>query len=145
MKTLALANGDLVVGAGGHRTVSGSEKVRQEIALALGEYWGTDRFHADQWGSVLTDYLGQPIDTAGSLEFDVRTEIARVLANYVAIQTTEIYNDYLDGRRSRFDTADVIRSVDSIDVAKVNDSFRITIALTTAAGLAVTLNRTVTA
>ena len=61
MKTLALKNGDLVVESGGHKTVSGSTKVAQELYLSLGEPYGSDRFHRDL-GSVLDDFFGQPIN-----------------------------------------------------------------------------------
>lgn len=143
MKTLALSNGDLVVGTGGFATVTGADKVRLELSLALGEYYGTDRFHADSWGSTVIDYVGQPIDSAGTLEFEVKSEVSRVIANYIAIQTAEIYDDYLNGTRSQYSTADVIRSVDSITAIVSMESINLTVALTTAAGQQVALNRTV--
>lgn len=142
MKTLALSNGDLVVGQGGHLTISGVSKIRQELALALGEYFGTDRFHRDIWGSVVSDYLGRPIDD--SLIAQVEAEVARVLSQYIAIQDQEIYQDYINGRRTRYATADVIREVTSINAQPINDSIQISITLATQAGSTVVLNRTVT-
>lgn len=141
MKTLALSNGDLVVGQNGHATISGAAKIRQDLALALGEYWGNDRFHADQWGSILPDYIGEAIDD--ETDFRVRSEVARVLAQYIAIQDQEVYQDFLAGRRSRFATADVVRKVNSIETTVRLDSIHVEISLTTEAGVDVTLNRTV--
>lgn len=142
MKTLALLNGDLVAGAGGHATITGTSKVRQDLSLLLGERWGTDRFHGDQWGSTVTDFIGQPL--SADLEVRVREEVARAISQYIAIQTTEIYRDRINGTRSRFATSDVVRQVDSIEVTPRYDSIRIAINLVTQAGIEVQLNRTVT-
>jgi phage baseplate assembly protein W len=142
VKTLAVVNGDLMVGQNGHTTISGAIKVRQDLAMALGEYWGTDRFHADVWGSVVPDFLGQPIDA--TTEVKVRTEVERVIRNYLAIQDQEVYQDMLNGRRSRFATADVIREVDGIDAVVLYDSIDLTVRLRTQSGTEIELNRTVT-
>lgn len=142
MKTLALVNGDLVVGQGGHATVSGAAKIRLALALALGEYFGNDRFHPTQWGSNVIDHIGKPIDI--TVQADVESEVSRVLAQYIAIQDQEIYTDYQNGRRSRFATADIIRNVKSIDVTVNLDSINISLSLVTLAGSTVDLNRTVT-
>lgn len=142
MKTLALSQGDLVVGRGGYATVSGGRKVQQELALALGEYFGTDRFHPNQWGSTVTDYLGQPVSE--DLSFEVRAEISRVLEQYIAIQDQEIYQDFVNGRRTRYDAADVVRQVQSIDVQVNMTTIFVSISLLTLAGQTVQLNRTVT-
>jgi hypothetical protein len=138
---LALVNGDLVAGQTGHRTISGSAKIRQDLTLALGEYWGTDRFHATEWGSTLPDFIGAKIDD--ETDYAVRSEVSRVLAQYIAIQDREVYADVLNGTRSRFATADVIRSVNDISATIAFDTMRISISLVTQAGESVTLNRTV--
>lgn len=141
LKTLALVNGDLVVGQGGHATVSGASKIRQMIALALGEYFGNDRFHPTQWGSNVIDQIGKPIDFM--VQADVELEISRVMAQYIAIQDAEIYQDYLNGRRSRFAAADIIRNVTNIDVTVNMDSINVALSLVTLAGSSIDLNRTV--
>lgn len=141
MKTLALANGDLVATATGHGTVSGTRKVHQDLALALGEPWGTDRFHAKQWGSILMDYIGSPITQ--SLESDLRDEVLRVISQYIAIQDQEVYSDMTRGTRSRYATADVVRQVTGITVTPETDKIRVLVNLVTQAGAEVQLSRTV--
>lgn len=141
MKTLALRDGDLVVAQTGHAVVSGAAKIRQDLALALGEQLGNDRFHV-QWGSILADYIGTPIDD--ETEFEVRNEVARVLAQYIAIQDQEVYRDYLDGTRSRFATADVVRQVNGVETFVDFDAIRIRITLTTRSGEEAIIARTVT-
>lgn len=142
MKTLALSNGDLVVGTSGHATISGVSKVRQDLALDMGERWGFDRFHGDRWGSLLVDYIGLPITV--DTEVQISTEVSRTLAQYIAIQDTEVFQDLATGARSRYATSEVVRQVNSIDVTQGLDSIRVSVSLVTQAGIELTLNRTVT-
>lgn len=140
MKTLALANGDLVVGAAGHRTISGGRKIRQELALQLGERYQSDRFHPDM-GSILIEYIGAPIDD--ETEMMVRDEVSRVIAQYIAIQQREVLRDHLAQRMSRFDASDVVVGIENV-VAQVGfDTVRVSASLITQSGETVQVNRTV--
>ena len=140
MKALALSNGDLVVGSQGHSMVTGSSKIRQDMALALGEPLGEDRFHT-QWGSVLPSYIGSPL--TDDVEALVRAEVSRVLSNYIAVRDEYILEDRLTGSGSRFDSSDVVSSVDSISAKVDEDSIRVSVVLTTLAGTKIKINRTV--
>lgn len=142
MKTLALSNGDLVVGHVGHEVLTGSSKIRQDLALALGERLGNDRFHPS-WGSVLPMWIGQPIDESTPLE--VRSEVARVINHYIATRDEYILEDKRLGSKSRFDTSDIVRSVTGIKVRVDLDNIRVSVSLLTVAGTKITINRTVTA
>jgi phage baseplate assembly protein W len=141
MKTLALANGDLVVTPTGHRTISGSAKIRQDLALALGEPLGDDRFHRS-WGSMLLSYIGQPIDTTTNAL--IRAEVSRVLAQYVSVRDEYILADQQTGSRSRFDTSDVVSEVLGISATQEFDTIKVQVSLRTLAGTTITVNRTVT-
>lgn len=140
MKTLALQGGDLVVGPQGHKTITGSAKIRQDLALALGEPYGNDRFHPT-WGSVLPNYVGRPI--GADTEMLVRSECARVVQLYIDTQRAEIVNDTLAARRSRFTTADVVARLDDIDTQIAYDTIRVKLALTTQSGESLNVARTV--
>ena len=141
MKTLALVGGDLVVGATGHKTISGTPKIRQEMALALGEEYGSDRFHPDM-GSILIEFIGQPIDV--ETEMLIRAEVGRVIQQYIAIQQREVLRDHLSQRMSRFDASDVVTGITDIQ-ANVNfDTVRVTASLLTQSGAQVKVSRTVT-
>lgn len=141
MKTLALVNGDLVATATGHATVTGTNKIRQDLALALGEPIGTDRFHGQRWGSILMDYIGSAIDPG--LESDLSDEVLRVISNYIAIQDQEVYSDMTRGTRTRYATADVVRRVTGIDVTPEMDRIRVLVNLLTQAGVEIQIARTV--
>lgn len=83
MKTLALADGDLVLSGRGHATVDGVFKTMQDIGIALREEFGVDRFHPN-WGSLLPNMIGRPFDE--DVLLDVRTEVTRIVNNYVTVQ-----------------------------------------------------------
>lgn len=141
MKTLMLQNGDLAIGPRGHRTVTGSHKIRQDLALALGEEYGNDRFHPT-WGSVLPNYTGRPI--TADTELLVRSEAARVVQVYIDTQRAEIVEDSLGGKRSRFTTADVVARLTDIDTMIAFDSIRVKLKLVTQSAELLTVARTVT-
>lgn len=140
MKTLLLAQGDLVLGPQGHQTVTGSSKVRQDLALALGEEYGNDRFHRE-WGSVIMRYIGQPLTP--EVELAIYSEVNRVLSGYIGAQRQGVQRDSMTGRGSRYTTSDVVRNVLSIDVRSNLDTITVTMVLETASNETVTLTRTV--
>lgn len=140
MKTLALKNGDLVVESGGHKTVSGSTKVAQELYLSLGEPYGSDRFHRDL-GSVLDDFFGQPINDM--TEAMVKAEVIRVVRSYIETQRLQVLEDHLESRQSRFDASDVVAEISHVDVTVDYDKILVKLALRTATGSQVAITRTV--
>lgn len=141
MKTLALQGGDLAVGPSGHKTITGSAKIRQDLALALGEPYGDDRFHPT-WGSTLHHYVGRPI--GNDTELLVRSEIARVVQVYIDAQRAEIVDDTAAGRRSRYTTSDVVARLDDIATQINFDTIRVKLKLITQAQESLTISRTVT-
>lgn len=140
MKTLALRGGDLVVGPTGHATITGTQKIRQDLSLALGEQYGHDRFHPT-WGSTLPNYVGRPI-TADS-DLIVRSEIARVVQVYIDGQQAQIATDALSGTRSKYTTADVVAQLNSIETKVDIDTIRVKISLSTQSQENISLTRTV--
>jgi phage baseplate assembly protein W len=140
MKTLALANGDLVVAPGGHTTLTAAAKIRQDMALALGEPLGNDRFHPE-WGSVLPTYIGQPMDA--ETEMQVQSEVARIVEQQMAVQQRDIAQDSLKGRASRYDAADIIVGIEKLTVSVRYDTILVTVALVTQAGVRINIKRTV--
>lgn len=140
MKTLALVNGDLVAGASGHATISGASKIRQELALYLGELLGTDRFHPD-YGSILPSMIGQPID--GETSMLVESEVLRVCRSYIGIQSREVLADQLGGSTTRYDASDIVVGLTSVSVQQNYDTINLTIGLLTASGQQLTISRTV--
>lgn len=137
MRTLQLRNGDLVMGPGGAQTISGPDMIVQDLRCALVEPLGNDRFHPG-YGSILEEQVGQVID--GAARFAVEQEVSRVVANYVAVRADQVSSDRLAGVRSRFEDADLIGTVNGINVAQQGDAIQVQVALTTGAGQTATLD-----
>lgn len=140
MKQLLLRNGDLVLGPGGLATVSGRDKIAQDLGAAVREVLGTDRFHP-KWGTVLHEYLGgYQSDEARML---VQSEIHRVIQNYIVMQTNEIVRDADLGLKSRFSPDEIVSSVTNVETQTVGDRLNVRVTVSTAAGSSVSVVRSV--
>jgi phage baseplate assembly protein W len=140
VKTLALSNGDLVMSAGSLQMLDGPAKIRQDIALALGENYGDDPYNP-AWGSVLLRYIGEPItDDTPML---IQAEVNRVLQQYIAQQQQKLNAASLNNQQHTISTSEIIRTVNAIDVSVQFDTITVLINLTTMAGQTMTISRTV--
>lgn len=143
IKTLALVNGDLAIGTNGaYLLYSGVSRIKQDLTLALTEEYGTDRFHPT-YGSIVQSYLGQVL--SAELMQLVRAEVNRVLQNYLVIQQNEVLRDSVIDVTNRFDTSDVVQSVDNVAARAVLDTIYLSATLTTLSRETVTISRQVTA
>lgn len=142
MKTLQLANGDLVIGSGGFVTVTGAAKVRQDLGVAVREPYGTDRFHP-RWGSVLVNYIGQPVGPATDML--VRSEVIRLIKNYIAVQGEQMEFDATTGSKTRFVTSEIIQAINKIEVVQERDRYHVRVSLALFSGDLVTLTTSVAA
>jgi phage baseplate assembly protein W len=140
MKTFALRNKDFELGPGGYVIVTGPAKVQQDLGVAVREPLGIDRFHPG-WGSLLPSFIGLIADDA--MELRIRSEISRLIANYVLIQNEQIMQDSRRGRPSRFSTGELVDRIVSIEVIQQYDSFQVTASIQTVAGERVNLNTSV--
>lgn len=137
---MLLSQGDLVLGPGGHVTTTGSSKVRQDLALALGEELGHDRYHRE-WGSVVLRFVGAAVTP--EVVVAVESEVSRVLASYIQAQRASLLRDSLNETVSRYTTSDVVQQVLSVDAKVGFDTIFISTVLQVASGETVTVNRTV--
>lgn len=142
MKSLALVGGDLSVGPGGFQTVTGAARIHQDLALFLGEDAGSDRFHP-QWGSVVAEYIGQPLDE--ETKFHVKSEVGRVIQQYINSQNSVLNSVSLNGERSNHSTDDIVVEVVDIQVEALYDTLKVSASLVTASGRAIRVSRTVNA
>lgn len=142
MRDLQLVGGDLFASGRGFATVTGADYVRQRVATALSEPYGSDPYHPE-WGSALTGYLGAPQDTG--TPGMVTSEVSRVLAQLIAAQQLLITSTAMSGTRSQLMAADVIASVDSVNASAGTrpDAIAVAVALTTQGGQQLQVNRTV--
>lgn len=141
MKTMQLVNGDLWVTQGGYALITGPDRIRQDLTLALLEEYGSDRFHP-RWGSVIKRYIGNVITP--QLEALVRAEVNRIVQNYILIQQAEVLRDTQVDEKGRFTTSDVVRSLLGLSTSVSMNSINVKLALETLARATVTLKRQVT-
>jgi phage baseplate assembly protein W len=141
MKTLALINGDLQLAQGGYRLFTGTDRVRQDLTLALLEEYNTDRFHP-RWGSVIMRYIGNVISP--ELQLLVQAEVNRVVQNYIAICQAEILRDTVVDVKNRFNTSDVIRRIIDIQTSTFEDRINVALRLETLARETITIKKQVT-
>jgi phage baseplate assembly protein W len=140
IKTLALVNGDLWVTQGGYKLITGVDRIRQDLMLALLEEYGSDRFHP-RWGSIVKRYIGNVITP--QLEALVRAEVNRIVQNYILIQQAEVIRDTQIDEKGRFTTSDVVRSLLNLSTSVGMGSVNVSLALETLARSTVTIKRQV--
>jgi hypothetical protein len=143
VKDLQLTGGDLLASGRGFATVTGADYVRQRVACALSEPYGSDPYHP-AWGSALAGWLGAP-QNSGTQAL-VAAEAQRVLAALMAAQQLVLKSAALSGSRSQLNSADVISRVNSVTASAGSrpDAVQVTVTLTTMGGQQVQASRTVT-
>lgn len=142
MDTFTLVHGDLVLdGSGGYAMLSGADRIRQDLSLALLEEYGSDRFHP-KYGSVVKTYVGNVIDE--NLPQLVKAEVNRVVIAYIGLQQAEVLRDSTVDIAGRFNTSDVVRNITSIDVHATYDTIYVAVTLETLARETITITQQVT-
>ena len=135
MYGLKIMNGDISVrGDGNTVEVSGVERITQEISHWLIEPLGTDKLYA-RFGSSLWDKVGDPM--IEKYVSDVRSEVYRVVSNYVAYQKRQMQEDLAlspDLFLRKWGDNDIIDNFRGVDVNAVADTLYVTVKLTTASG-----------
>jgi phage baseplate assembly protein W len=136
MQQLAISNGDLVLGQGGFAPVTGRARVIQDLAGALREPVGTDRFHPG-YGSMLPAYIGQVLND--DLTALVEAEIYRVVQNYMMSRVAQMQEGQLSGRRTPLRADEVVSNITSIDFRQRHDRLDVRVSLATMAPSPVTI------
>ena len=140
MKTFALESGDLVVSNGSYMTVSGAQRMQQQIGLSLMEPTGIDRFHP-QWGSILDQLIGTSMTP--DITERVKTEVYRVIKNIAALQNSAIQRSATVGSKPQVTPDELITGVTGVSVEQVRDAINVKISLSTAGRETVTVNTSI--
>ena len=136
MDTFQIVNGDLALSGGGLATVTGRDKIAQDLAVSLLTPFGSDRFHP-RFGSVLLGMIGRPSTSSSSSM--VQAEIQRVISNYMAVQSNQSGRVTANGLPTPYSQSDLVGSIDSIKATPAYDAVAVSISLTTVAGEQLTL------
>jgi hypothetical protein len=133
--SLALdSNGDLKQAGSVIGTVSGIDKLKQDLDIWFRERYQIDRFHPS-YGSVLDSHIGGIISSLSIAQ--ITQESSRILSNYQRKQ-----KESFDANPSSFTLDELITSIDSINVQQSLDSIYVNVIFTTASGSVSTINLT---
>jgi hypothetical protein len=138
-----IEGGDLKVGAGrSFETVTGADKLAQDLSLWILEHIGTDPA-TPQYGSALDggtvngvqieSFIGQALTDERVLE--IKQELSTLLAQYQQDQVTKMQREMVLYNGNHTLTPDeTLYSVDSIQAAVTADQIVVRISITTLAG-----------
>lgn len=121
-----VVNGDLSITAGSFDLVDGSDKLTQDLSAWLTERYRDDRFHPT-YGSILDGYIGGVINPEDTV-VRVQSETLRVLSNYQQIQMAAFRKN-----PGKFQSSELLQSVDGVDVSLSYDNVIVLVRITTAA------------
>ena len=142
MNGLKITDGDLALqGNGDVIQISGAERIAQELSCWLLEPLGSDRLYTG-FGSDISDQIGTIIDSDALLA--VKTEVVRVVKNYIAYQQNQIKNakaDNLTDFVNAWNKDDIISTINSISVTSGSTAVTVVVSLTTAGGSSVTVTQ----
>lgn len=130
--SLALRDGDLVQLGSTLQTVSGANKLQQDMSLWLTERLGVDRFHP-RYGSILPNFIGGVINL--STQADVQSEVDRVLGNYQAVQ-----QQTFNANPQLFSYDELLNDLLSVDVGVSYDTVSVAVSVSTGASTFVSVN-----
>lgn len=132
MFTLAIRDGDLAIGPQGFASVTGTQKIQQDLFVATAEPYGSDPYHPG-WGSLLQNYIGTPInDTTETL---VTSEISRVVNNYMLVQQDQLQTAVNAGNANQYSSDEIISGVNSISVTQSTTSINVDVEVNTQNGI----------
>ncbi len=140
METFNVETGDLILMQGSFATLSGRQKIQQDLAIANITPYGSNRFHP-RFGSVLPSYIGQPI--GATTKQLIYSEVNRVINNYNSVQLAKVKSFIQQGLQSPYGQDDLIQTINTIDVQQSYDTFYVTVNCTTMAGTQVSTSITV--
>lgn len=144
MYGLKVSGGDLAVrGDGNVSEVRGADRIVQELSHWLLEPLGTDTLY-ERFGSTLDSMIGSPM--LPEYISEVRSEVGRVVSNYVEYQKRMMREDRQRGEVTfmrNWPDDEIIDTVDGVSVTNVADRLLVTVKLTTVAGARVSVIRSV--
>lgn len=145
MKCMRVIDGDISVGGDGKIVmVEGTERIKQELALWLLEPLGKDPVYP-KFGADLWTYIGAPAFEDNLMA--IRTEVTRVVNNYIAAQNERIAQDKQSMSNEEFlqcwTDYDIVTSISSINVSQTETDVRVIVSLSTAADTEVTVEQTI--
>ena len=140
--SLQIANGDLSLGSSGLNTVTGSDKMVQDLSCALLEPMGNDPLHptygslidggVDTAGNVNVGMIGQPNNDQN--DTIIGAEIQRICRVYQANQIARNNADVAVYGKSTLTADEALLGVTGLNIQRAEDHVLITAVLQTGTG-----------
>ncbi len=140
--SLAIINGDISYGSQGLNTVTGSNKLVQDLSCCILEPLGTDyndpdfgsiiEGGVDSEGNVYPGLIGGPNNSASASQ--ITTEISRICQNYQAEQVARNQNDLNTYGTSTLSAGEALLGVSNIQVQQAGAYAYVTAVLATGSG-----------
>ncbi len=124
-RSFRLVNGDLGLAGPTVDTVSGTQKLLQDLDCWLRERFQVDRFHRG-YGSTLDMYIGGVIDNDTTL--NIESEVYRVLGNYQNLQLQRVTEN-----PERYSPAELLDTVLGVRATLYYDRVNVAVSIVTAA------------
>lgn len=136
--SLQLANGDLTLGRASYGSVTGSQKLVQDLRCYLLEQMGTDDAHPE-FGCLLEGgvHRGEYVEGVIGLANDELTqliiegEIRRIVLDYQARQLARAKSDRARYRKATLTRGEILVSLSNISMVRSEDRLDVTLNLVT--------------
>ena len=147
-------NGDLnFAGPGGFATVTGQQKLVQDLKNWLLEPRGTDPFHPD-YGSVLDGGVlpdGSDVDStignliSGETLLNIEAEVRRILNGYQQQQLERINREsVIYNGKNTFSSGEILAVVEDVQITQVGDVVLVRCVIRTGSGDAISFTQPLT-
>ena len=140
MWSLRIRNGDLTLGASSYGTVTGEEKLVQDLRCFILEKRGTDSAHPTYGALLDGGRLDDGSETAGLIgkpntaltQLEVEAELNRIINEYQARQLDRAKEDRITYGKTTLHRGEVLLGVQDMTFTAVGDTLNILITLQTA-------------
>jgi hypothetical protein len=142
--SLRVKNGDLTfAGPGGFASVSGQNKLVQDLKHWLVEPRGSDPFHPEHGSTLDGGELSDGTVVASSIGnlftgedlLAIEAEIRRVLNAYQIVQAQRLGREAIQfGGKNTFSMGEILRTVNDVKVRQLGDTALVDVQITTADG-----------
>lgn len=142
MQTWDITGGDVSISNGSFTTITGAEKVSQDIEVAVLTPYASNRFHP-RYGSVFDNLIGTPANPGTNAL--IQNELSRVIQNYIKVQVAKMQAAANANAANPYSQAEIVSAIGPIGVTQNLNQFTVSGSVTTLAGSQIPVSTTASA
>lgn len=142
MNTWSIVDGDVSISNGTFTTITGQDKVSQDIEIAVLTPWASNKFHP-RFGSVFDNFIGTPANPGTNAL--IINELSRVIQNYIKVQVAKMQAAANSGLANPYSQAEIVSNIGTITVTQNLNQFTVSGSVTTLAGTQIPVTSTTSA